>query len=81
MIFSQKKYILCIYLLEREIIMAEVLKIQKWGNSQGIRLPKKILIGLIATNKLLLICKCLHKVLVFVDAILNTQKKLKVGGE
>ena len=23
--------------------MAEVLKIQKWGNSQGIRLPKKIL--------------------------------------
>lgn len=23
--------------------MAEVLKIQKWGNSQGIRIPKKIL--------------------------------------
>ena len=23
--------------------MAEVLKIRKWGNSQGIRLPKKIL--------------------------------------
>ncbi|EGQ76178.1 hypothetical protein HMPREF9094_2631 [Fusobacterium animalis ATCC 51191] len=37
------KYILWIYKIKKEIIFMEVLRVQKWGNSQGIRLPKKIL--------------------------------------
>ena len=43
MIFSLKKYILWIYFEKGEIIITEVSKIQKWGNSQGIRIPKKML--------------------------------------